>query len=227
MKRSFLLLASLLFCVSALSQEYAPRVTWPFLYEEFMPGAIRTLDGAFVNQADFNVTASDGTLVYIGTDNIIMKPNMLRVYAAKVGDDVYANIGGRMYKLLSELDCGMVVLGKEVDIDAMNKSDIGYGKSSVASTQNLSLIAIGAGNLASKSLDSLTPDKYTGKELVIKDTYYLYFHKQLIRANRGDILKLEGVDPKAAKDFFKQEKIKWRDVASLEKVLIFLNSQIK
>ncbi|MBR5043267.1 MAG: hypothetical protein IKX67_08530 [Bacteroidales bacterium] len=227
MKRTILLLSAILVSATAVCQQYSPRETWPFLYEHFHKGCTRTMDDTLISESLFNITAKDGKLVYLGQGNIIMVPNMSRVYAARIENDVYANIGGRMYLVLSETEDGMVVLWMDVDEDALNKSDIGYGKSSVASTQKLSTLAIDGGSMTNRSLDSFTNDKYSGKELPMKSTYYLYVNNQLVRATKGDVMKVSGVDGKAAKEFFKQEKIKWKDVASLEKVLEFISSQIK
>lgn len=212
--------------IPAFCQQYTPRETWPFIYEEFQEGSTRTLNGDLITEARFNISANGGKLLYVGKDNIIMIPNMSNVYAAKVGKDVYVNIEGRMYLLLSELDCGLVVCGYDVDVDKMAKADIGYGKSSVASTQRLSLLAIDGGSMTNKSLDSMATNKYEGQELPLKQTYYLYYGKTLTRATRQEVMKIPGIDSKSAKDFFKQEKIRWKDSASLEKVLVFINSQI-
>ena len=38
-------------------------------------------------------------------------------------------------------------------------------------------------------------------------------------------MSCEGVDKKQAKDFFKTEKIKWKETDSLEKIVVFLYGQ--
>ena len=226
MKRIVYALLGLLVVSPAFSQTYQPRETWPFVYEEFLDGATRTLDGSLTSDAQFNVSVTDGSLLYISDDGIIRKPDMSRVYTAKVGEDVYVNIMGKMYKLLSELDCGLVVMGMEVDRDEMDKVNIGYGKSSVASAQNISLIAIDGGNGANKSLETFRTSKYDGRELPVKQNYFLRIGLRLIPASRQEILSLPGMDKKAANAFFKQEKIRWKEVPSLEKLLVFVNEQL-
>lgn len=224
MKKALFALFGALMMLQAFSQEFRPLETWPFVYEEFQPGATRTRDGT-LTEARFNVSVSDGSLVYIDENGVIMKPDMTRVYSARVGEDVYVNIMGRMYRLLSELDCGNVVMESSVDMAQLGKVNIGYGKSSVASTQNISLIAIDGGNGANRSLESFSATKYDGKELPLKQTWYLHRGLDLIPATRQSVLDIPGVDKKAATTFFKQEKIKWKDTASLEKVLSFINEQ--
>ena len=226
MKQMIYTLLGLLVALPAFCQTYQPRETWPFVYEEFQPGATRTLDGSLTTDAQFNVSVTDGSLLYISDEGTIMKPDMSRVYTAKVGEDVYVNIMGKMYKLLSELDCGLVVMGQEVDREEMDKVNIGYGKSAVASTQSISLVALDGGNGANKSLETFRTSKYDGKELTVKQNYYLRIGLRLIPASRQEILSLPGMDKKAANAFFKQEKIKWKDTASLEKLLVFVNEQL-
>lgn len=226
MNQKFYTLLGLLMAIPAFCQTYQPRETWPFVYEEFQPGATRTLDGSLTTDAPFNVSVTDGSLLYINDAGTIMKPDMSRVYTARVGEDVYVNIMGKMYKLLSELDCGLVVMGTEVDSAELEKVNIGYGKSAVASTQNISLIALDGGNGANKSLESFLATKYDGKELPTKENYYLRIGLRMIPATRQEILSLPGMDKKAANAFFKQEKITWKETASLEKVLVFVNEQL-
>lgn len=227
MKKIFSVLLGVLFVLPAFSQEYQPRETWPFLYETFQAGATRTLDGTLTTEANFNVAVHDGSLMFIGGDDIIMKADMARVYTARVGEDVFLNVGGKMYKLLSELDCGQVLLGTEIDVDKQNQVKIGYGiSSSTASAQNVSILMDGRFDTTNKNLQQTELDKYRGEPLPVKETFYLRLGIQLIPASRQEILNLPGMDKKAANAFFKVEKIKWRETASLEKVLAFVNEQL-
>lgn len=220
----------LLFCflglalgISGFSQEYHPRDTWPFLYEEFQPGTVRTRDGSLTENR-YNIAIHDGTLMFVNDEKIIMRADMTRVFTAKVGTDVYVNIGGRMYQVLSELDCGNVVLGSEIDVDQQNKVSIGYGiSSSTASAQGVSLLMDGRFDAVNKSLQQTEMDKYRGEILPMKQVRYLQIGLRLIPATRQEILHLPGIDKKKATAFFKQEKIKWTETASLEKVLVFVN----
>ena len=56
--------------------------------------------------------------------------------------------------------------------------------------------------------------------------YYLYDGTRLIPATKQEILNTPGIDKKTANSFFKQEKIKWKETASLEKLLVFVVSQL-
>lgn len=210
--------------IPAFSQSFSPRETWPFLYEEFMSGATRTKDGVLVTESRFNITAHDGALLYIGKDENIMKADMSRVYTAKLGEDVYLNNSGKMYKLLSELDCGAVLMGTEINVEEQSKVSIGYGiNSSTASAQSLTILMDGRFDTLGKNLQQTENEKNTGEILPLRERYFLFFEERLIPAKKQEILDMPGIDKKATKAFFKQEKIRWKDTASLEKVLVFLS----
>lgn len=225
-----LLLAGVLMLVasgSIFAQNYTPLDTWPFLYQDFLPGMTRVLAGGTLTEAKFNITVNDSRLVYISNDDRIMQLDMKYVYSAKVGDDVFVNILGKMYKLISELDCGYVLEETTVDIDKMNQVEIGYGiTSSSASANNLTLLLDGRFNLVNGSAQQAISNKYNGSPIPTIVNLYIYADAHLIPASRQGVSSYPGIDRKAARDFFKQEKIKWKDVSSLEKVLVFVHSQL-
>ena len=165
--------------------------------------------------------------MYVDGEGIIMRADMSKVYTAKVGDDVYVNVLGRMYRVLSELDLGNIVSGVEIDQEQQGKVSIGYGiSSSTASAQGVSLLMDGRFFQGNRSLQQTSLDKYNGSVLPVKEVLYLMLGDRLIPATRQEILNVPGVDKKAAADFIKKEKIKWKDPASLEKLVIFVSSQL-
>lgn len=227
MKKMLLFLIMGILALPVSGQKYEPRETWPFIYETFQPGNARTSDGTLVTNAPFNVAVHDGSLMYVGDDGKIMRSDMGRIYTALVGDAVYLNVGNRMYQVLSELDCGVVLLGTEIDTDKLNSVSIGYGiTSSTASAQNLAILMDGRFNTLGKSIQQSELDKYSGSILPVRKTHYLKIGLNLIPVSRQEILNLPGVDRKAANDFFKKEKIKWQEVASMEKLLVFVSGQL-
>lgn len=226
MKRILVILAGLLAAAPLFSQEFSPRETWPFVYEEFLPGAVRMPDGSFVQEGRYNIAVTDGSLLYVDDGGVIMRPDMTRVYTAKVGEDVYVNVLGKMYKVLSESDGGAVLLGVEIDVEKRNSVSIGYGiSSSTASSQGL--LNVRSFDPKGKKLEQTALDKYQGEVLPVKNIMYFRIGSSLIPANRQDVLNFPGVDRKQASAFFKQEKIKWKDLASLEKVLLFIHEQLE
>lgn len=212
---------------SLYAQKYEPRESWPFLYEKFQDGAARTSSGALVTEAPLNVSVVDGSLTYINDKGIIMRADMMRIYTAKIGEDVYLNVGGKLYKVLSELDKGCVLYETCIDEDKLNNVDIGYGvSSSTASAVNISVIMDGRMSVINKSLEQTELDKYNSAVLPVKENRYLYVQRKLIPATRSSVVGCEGVDKKAANAVIKQEKIKWKETASLEKLIIFLYDQL-
>ena len=102
MRRIALTLALLAMSICAVyAQKYQPKDTWPYLYEDFQDGVVRTRTGALVTEAKLNICVADGALHYI-KDGTIMKIDMNTVYTAKVGSDVFVNMGSRMYQVLAE-----------------------------------------------------------------------------------------------------------------------------
>lgn len=219
-----LLLASL----SAAAQgRIRPRETWPYLYEEFQSGAIFTNKEATFNYDQLNVNLLNGKLHYIQS-GIIMETDMRNVHVARVGSDTYINAKGRMMRVLAETEHGAVVRNVEVDMDELGKANIGYGKSAVASTQNVSLYALESGEgLANKSLENILQDKNSGKELPVLEKDYLIVDGFLIRASKSEVSSWPGVGKDAAKAFFKQEKIKWSRTEDLSKVVEFVHTQLE
>lgn len=229
MKKSIFAFALLLFAFSGSisAQSYEPHESWPFLYENFQEGAARTNTGALVTEAPLNVSVADGSLIYINDKGIIMKADMSRIYTAKVGEDVYLNVGGRLYKVLSELDKGCVLLDTRIDEDKLNNVNIGYGvSSSTASAVNISVLLDGRMSVINKSIEQSELDKFNSAVLPCKEDRYLFVQRNLIPATRSSVIGFNGVDKKEAVAFIKQEKIKWKETASLEKLVIFLYDQL-
>ena len=184
-------LTFVLACQAVAAQEFEPRETWPLVYENFQKGAARTVTGVLISDAQFNVSVMDGALLYVNKDNKIMNSDMSKVYTALIGDDLYLNVGGKMYKVLSEL----------------------------------TLLLDGRMDLINKSLEAGEKDKYFSNAIPVKTTRYIYVDHRLIPATKSNIMSCEGVDKKQAKDFFKTEKIKWKETDSLEKIVVFLYGQ--
>lgn len=209
------------------AQDYEPREGWPFVFDNFRSGTTRTRDGGLVMDALLNISVTDGSLFFIDNDRLIMQADMSKVYTVKTGDDVYVNLSGKLYKLLSELDKGYVVSRMEVDVDKYSKVDIGYGVSSAsASAMNLTILMDGRSNLIKKNIDESNANKYSSPVIPTKESRFLWVGGNLIPASRNAIVNYPGVDKKKAQEFIKQEKIRWKDTISLEKLVIFLAKQL-
>ena len=209
---------------------YEPRDSWPYIYERFQPGAVRTAAGDLMEYQSFNICVGNGRMHYI-YDGKIMEADMTKVFTAKIEDDVYVNVGGKMYKVFVQTNDGAIVFLTSIDMDELQKVNIGYGvSSSTASQTNTSLDLLMSGNAAvsnvvvSQTLTVAEQMKNNGKELPTKEDTFFLVKGRLIPASKRDIQDAVGKD--AAKPFFKENKLKWNKPESLIPVLAFLNANM-
>ena len=227
MKRFLLLISGTLLACSVFAQaRFEPRTTWPYLYDNFMSGAVRTNNGVLVSEGTYNICVVDGTLHYIADDKI-MQADMGAIFTAKLGEDIFVKVRGAMYQVLAESEHGSVLLGKEVNMEEFGKVDVGYGVSVSSSAQHsLSMTVLeldGNFNILNESLSVVTGNKMRGKLLPLRETTYIYTKNRLVKASRSEIQSLPGIDRKALSAFAKKEKIRWTNTDSLLKVLEFID----
>jgi len=228
MKSKLLIIAALLAGLSASAQSFKPLETWPYLYEDFTEGGAITFKDDVVKYDSMNINLIDGKLHYI-QNGTIMVADLVKVKYVTIGADVYANIRGRLMKILAETPHGGVLLEKTVNVEELKKSSIGYGKSAVASTQNVSTMALDAINdfntgVVGKSLDDFAGDKYSGNELPVKETRYLSVDGYAVKANKKEVSAFPGIDGNALKAYLKTNKVKFNNVESLSGLVEFLHS---
>lgn len=224
MKRVLLFLFALAVCIQAAAQnyDYKPRETWPYLLEEFTFGGVHTSGGDNLNEGYYNVSVVDGKLHYI-KDGKIMEADMRLVQYARIGRALYVNRFGRMEEVVAEEGSRMLLRSSLVDMDRLEKADIGYGVSSAtASTQSLTGMQI-SGISQNMELETAIEGAKSGPVLPLKVRYSYLLGTRQIDATKSAVLALPGIDQAAAKAFFKQEKIKWSKPESLAKVLKFLS----
>lgn len=212
----------------SFAQKVEPTSTWPYLYREFQEGVVRMNGGDLVKAALMNVSL-DGKVHYVREkDQKVMSADMLRVFTARVGDDVYVNCGGRMMKVLAENENGTVVCEYSLNAEEMGKSDIGYGiSSSTASTQKLSSLAGDSSSLVNLPLSTLMEGRGSGEKLPVARRVFLRLGLNMVPASRKGVTDASFVDGAAAKAFFKSKKIKWNDPSSLLEVVDFLSANNK
>ena len=208
---------------------YRPRDSWPYIYERFQPGTVRTASGDLMEYQSFNICIENGRIHYIYNGKI-MEADMAKVFTAKIEEDVYVNVGGKMYRVFVQTNDGAIVFLTSIDIDELQKVDIGYGvSSSTASQTNTSLDLLLGGNtissvIVSQTLTVAEQQKNTGKELPVKEECFFLVRGRLIPASKHDIQEAVGKD--AAKPFFKENKLKWNKPESLIPVLALLNANM-
>ncbi len=222
----FLVVSALVtsFSLFAQDRDYEPLTTWPYLYGNFVPGSITTFHGSDIDYGLVNVNVINGKVHYV-QDGKIMEADMRTVSSVRIGDDEYVNISGGLVKLLRECERGAVVCSIRVDTEAMNKSDIGYGKSSLASTQNVSLNTLADVNATlNKSLDLVYGEKESGDLLILRKTNGIVYQGMFVPAVRTEILNIYGIDKDAVKKFVKDNKIKFSRVEDLARLVDYLYS---
>lgn len=223
MKRftSLIFLLSIFIYTYAQKNRFIPLETWPYVYENFTPGTVLTHKGVTNSFDLLNINIADGKLHYV-ENGVIMQADMNLVSLIRIGQDVYVNYGGYAYKALAQTDHGAVLLKTEVDMEQLSKANIGYGKSSVASTSNVSAYALPGGNNINKSLEDINNNRYSGNELPIREKYYLYIDGKLVRASKKDVLVFAGDKQNNTKEYIKNNKIKWKDVFCLQNLVEYL-----
>ena len=226
MKNFLTLFFSGLFLLSGLplpAADYFPTTSWPYVYENFIPGNIKTHKGTDIKYEKLNINLVSGRVHFV-ENGVIMQADLNTVALLAIGDDSYVCVGGRMAKVMKNTVHGAVLLRTEIDTDAMNSANIGYGKSSVASTNNLSATALGAGMDFSinRSLEDLVKERSEGEPLELKEVLGIYFKGSFIPATRIDVLGISGIDKDVVRQYIKTEKIKFGRIDDLARLVDFL-----
>ena len=218
MKR-LLFLAAMLAMIPAAAQ--TPSTTWPYLYDNFIPGVIYMQDGA-KSEVQLNVNVRHDRLHFIDKE-IIKDADLSRVLAVTAGDDKYIPVDGELRKVFAESDKGAVVASLLGDFAALQETGGGYGASSeTASTRKLSSVEVDGQVNQNHML--ILQEKENGAELNLITTYYLIQGKSCIKATRKDVESVLSNAAKANwKAWLKANKIKWKDPESLLKVVEFIS----
>ncbi len=229
--QKLLLIGILLFSgISAGAQRFEPKDTWPFVYENFTDGALYSSTGEKLLSAKMNVSILNQKLYYLKGETI-MEADMVRLYAAKISsgpaEDLYVNVGAKMYRVLAESDGGAALQADILDVERYNKASIGYGVTSyTASTQNVSGLAMESS--AGVNINTAMASKEGGEPLpVLEKKYILYGQGRIVPALKREVMDIPDLDKQAAKVFFKENKIKWNQAASLTQVADFLTNNLE
>lgn len=229
MKKILLLTFVLSFMTIPLSaQKYEPRDTWPFVYESFTDGSLYSSTGDVLLSARMNVSVLNQKLYYLKGETI-MEADMVRLYAARIGpaEELYVNVGAKMYRVLAESDGGAALQAEILDVERYNKASIGYGVTSyTASTQNLSGLAMESS--AGVNINTAMASREGGEPLpILEKKYILYGQGRMVPALKREVMDIPDLDKQAAKEFFKENKIKWNQAASLTQVADFLTNNLE
>jgi hypothetical protein len=227
MKRYIFAVLALMLSLNGISaQDIEPTTTWPYIYSDFQSGELKQLTGAPV-QGAFNIHILEGRLHFI-EDGMIREMRSSEVVSVKVGDDYFANVSGKMMKVLAKSDAGFIAEEVLVDVARLNATGGAYGSSSNSiATQALSSLEGIGGTRSNMNHMELKNAKNEGTVLPIIVKKYLVFPGYLVYATKADVSKLlSGADKDELNAFLKENKIKWKDENSLIKVLDFVSEKL-
>jgi len=231
MKKIVFLLLGMMVVFPAFSQPdkdrwaFKPKDSWPFLYDDFTPGIVCSDTGDDILTGDVNISVLNQKLYYVKGETI-MEADMLKVFSVRVGAEVFVNVAGKLYKVLSESKGGAAILARYLDTEEMNKTNIGYGvSSSVATTQRVAGLAMDSN--AGININQAIASKESGKEIPVAEKYYILFcRNRIVPALKREVMDIPGLDKNKAKAFFKEHKIKWSRPESLTEVADFLTENL-
>lgn len=225
MKKNLLLIAALFAFGNLWAQNFVPRDSWPYLYEDFTGGAASAGSEDKVSSSLFNISVYDGALYYIDSNGVTMKADMMRVNSVRIDSDVFLNISGKMYQIVYSSANGLILKERTADLDALAKVNIGYGvSSSTASAENVAILMAGRMSSFRQALALSKAEKEAGSEIPLKETVYLYIHNKLIPSQRSAIMSIPEVNKSELKALIKAEKIHWNDPVSLIPLLNYLSN---
>mgnify|MGYP007070005017 FL=1 len=223
MKKILLLIVSLFAGTWMAFCQYIPTSSWPYMYDEFQDGSL-IWNGGKEKGGKYNINLADKKLHFI-EGAYIKVANMTDVLTVRIGQDVYQNAAGEMLKVLSMSGKSLVLEAQDIDYAALNETGGAYGSSSttIGTTALSSLEGIGGTN-SSTNINhmELKMNKESGKALSLISKKYLFVKGRKIKAARKDVMDVPGLDKDAVKAFLKENKIKWNNVADLQKVGDFL-----
>ncbi|MBR5274584.1 MAG: hypothetical protein IKU33_05005 [Bacteroidales bacterium] len=211
--------------VFAQYDKYNPTTTWPYMYADFAEGELKMNVGN-PKVGKYNVHLLKGTLHFIEGD-LIREANSYEVFSVKIGNDYYANAGGRMMKVVAKNDNGFIAEETLANIAELNNTGGAYGSSSNSlSTQALSSMEGIGGTRSNMNHMELKNAKGEGEILPVTVKTYIVVPGYCIFAAKKDVSDLYGIDKKELNTFLKENSIKWKDPQSLLILVDFLAERL-
>ena len=228
MKKLLFSIIAILMAVAASAQKDSPTTSWPYLYPDFMEGELEVRTK--ITKALVNIHLNLGALHYV-EDGKIKESSTIGITKLVIGEDVFRNVGGKMMKMLAEAEDGFVVEETRANYTAVVKKDGAYGTTALNSTTtksflyNENVLNGYNGYLMTDVYKDLHAMKDQSEKLPVLKNRYLVIGLDQIKADRQNVLDIDGLDKKAFKAFLKAEKIKWDDPQDLVKVIDFLTAE--
>ena len=228
MKKLLFSIIAMLMAVAASAQKDSPTTSWPYLYPDFMEGELEVRTK--ITKALVNIHLNLGALHYVENGKI-KESSTIGITKLVIGDDVFRNVGGKMMKMLAEAEDGFVVEETRANYTAVVKKDGAYGTTALNSTTtksflyNENVLNGYNGYLMTDIYKDLHAMKDQSEKLPVLKNRYLVIGLNQIKADKQNVLDIDGLDKKAFKAFLKTEKIKWDDPQDLVKVIEFITAE--
>lgn len=207
--------------IQVVVQDYIPTTTWPYLYEDFVDGTVYFSKEQKTMHLKLNVHLQNCTLHYLEGDNV-MQADPRNVEMIQLGDVPFIYMNGELVRFIKAEEGVALVKLVKADLDELNKNTHGaYGISTTSSSVNqiVSIRALGVSNYI-----QMRQERKEGKDLPLIKKYYFIFGDKIVEATRKEVEKSLGDNGKTKlKAFLKQNKIKWKEEASLIKLLEFFH----
>ncbi len=167
------------------NNDYVPTSTWPYIYKEFSEGTLKSSDGKTLT-GKYNIHLAKSSLQFIDGE-LIKEADIGKVLGVQIGEDYYINAGGQFKKVLASNDNGTVILGKEVNIAALNSVGGAYGSSgaTLGTTSLTSLEGIG-GTRSNMNHMEIRNLRDSGETLPLIEKIYLFGPGFNVFANNTD-----------------------------------------
>lgn len=226
MKKLLFLFIGILMAGTALAQDAVPTVNWPYLYPDFMEGELMRTRGKS-STAQYNIHLGQSVLHYVENGKIKEVP-AVGVLNLTIGDDLFLNVGGKMMKVMAEVQNAYVVeevLGNYSAVvshtGAYGAAVSGHDKTYFHERNNGSY----NGYLVTDVYADLVALKGQSDKLPVIRNVYFVLGLQQIPANKKSVLALDGIDKKAFSQFLKSNDINWKEVDDLVKVVEYITAQ--
>jgi len=194
---------------------------WPYIYPEFKQGTLYMIGGKQL-EAQFNVHIQESRLHYLDK-GIIKETQSENIVVAKIEDDIYMSVDGKVMKVIGSEERGFVATLILGDFDKLFNSAGAYGGSSNSSAiMKLSSIEIGGKTIVNHM--ELRQKMENGTTIPLKFKYYIVTKGNVYPATKNGISsKLTELESAEFKSFLKKNKIKWNNPQSLMILLDFFN----
>ena len=223
MKKMFSVSLMLVVCLALSAQDYMPTVNWPYLNPDFYDGEI-VMAGGSISKAKMNIHLGQGQLHFVDESGMIGEASVAAAVYAKICDDQFVNVNGKMLRVLAASEKGSVVEEVLADYSAVVRQDGAYGAPNANAAQGHSYDE-NYGNYAyliTNVYVDLVAQKEYGDPLPVTTQRYFVIDGVSMPVSRKSITSIEGVDKKVFAAFLKAEKIDWKEPEDLLKIIDFV-----